>query len=149
MDKYDGKREYAAQVMHDEARKVEGVLTEEQIAIIADVRVMRHKIHSAGLSMFNGESGEAAEYYPWLEGIGERIGEIGGGKLPPYAPPYKPEAIITDVDVYELDMPRDEAEAEHLAQMGKVNESLEAWLGAVDKMYGTAFAPTGWGRLWG
>lgn len=152
MNKYEGKREYAAQVMHDEARKVEGVLTEEQIAIIADVRTMRHNIHSEPTALFNSEHGANREYTRWLSEVGWRAREANSdasAALPPLKLPYGDDMLITDYDVYYADEPMgyDEAYEAYLRQHSAINDALEAWLMAIDKMYGTAFAPTGWGRM--
>jgi hypothetical protein len=149
---YEGKREHAARVMADETRKVEGVLTDEQVDLIDDVRTMRHEIHSAGRSMYLSESSDYNRNWEWLRGLTDRIASANEGAatlLPPWSLPRREDDYVSDADVYYCDADADEAEALCAEQMSEINKSLESWLGEIDDAHGTHFAPTGWARLAG
>lgn len=147
---YERKQAYADKRMR-ENKKVE-TLTEEQHETLAWICSIRHEIHSGNMErhLFCSQS---ADYEKW-EYIDTVVYDnpihtaIYESKLPEWDWHFNCLDVVTDADE-DIDISEvyDSAIYEIADIIDRWNTSIENYLRAIDKKYGTDYCPTGKSRI--
>lgn len=169
---YEGKREWAAKRMHDNAEiGSENGLTEDQADVLERLCRVRHELHSDMEGAWNDES--ASTVWQDLEDIQTAISEAGLPRLKntwEYAPTtfdydqqldlhtetlaeimkensWSKEEALKHADDFSDDSIYFRCRSKAFVEYEEINKQLEKYLAEIDKKYGTDYCPSGTTRL--